>query len=286
MTPTTSTAAPSKALDPETQRHRAEAFAQLHHGRLVLPNAWDAGSARIVARAGAQAIATTSGGVAWSLGVPDGGGLDGERAARVVREIVRVVDVPVTADIETGYGDTLDALAATIELLLEAGAVGVNLEDSGGDPLYAPEEMAERIATARATADAAGIPLFINTRTDVYLRQVGDPAGRLDAVISRARVYADAGASGIFVPGLLDLDALRTLTATIDLPVNVMVGPGAPGIDALAEAGVRRFSAGTGITMAVYGLIDRAARELLDHGTYATLEGGLAYGEINSAFTR
>lgn len=276
----------SRVLDLDTQRRHAEAFAALHRERLVLPNAWDAGSARIIARAGAKAIATTSGGCAWSAGVPDGGGLDRDRAVAAIRAIVRVVDLPVTADIETGYGDSLGELATTIGQVLEAGAVGVNLEDSGKTPLYAPEEMAERIATARDAAGAFGVPLFINARSDVYLRGVGDPAGRLDDVIARARVYAEAGANGIFVPGLLDLEALRTVVAAVDLPVNVMVGPGAPAIDELAATGARRFSAGTGITMAVYGLADRAARELLTQGTYTELRDGLDYLTINGEFSR
>ncbi|HYH13132.1 MAG TPA: isocitrate lyase/phosphoenolpyruvate mutase family protein [Thermomicrobiales bacterium] len=276
----------ARVLDLDTQRRHAEAFAELHHHRLVLPNAWDAGSARIIARAGAKAIATTSGGCAWSSGVADGGGLDRDRATAAVRAIVRVVDIPVTADIETGYGTSLDELATTITGVLEAGAVGVNLEDSGRAPLYAPEEMAERIATARDAAGEFGVPLFINARTDVYLHAVGDPAGRLDDVIGRARVYADAGANGIFVPGLLDLEALRTLAAAVELPVNVMVGPGAPSIDELATTGARRFSAGTGITMAAYSLADRATRELLTQGTYTELEGGLNYGVINGEFSR
>ena len=269
-----------------TQRRHAEVFEGLHHDRLMLPNAWDAGSARIIARAGAQAIATTSGGCAWSAGVADGGGLDRDRAIAAIRAIAQVVDVPVTADIESGYGSSLEELAITITRVLEAGAVGVNLEDSGKAPLYTPEEMAERIARARDAASEFGVSLFINARTDVYLYGVGDPDGRLDDVIGRARVYADAGANGIFVPGLLDIEALRTLATSVDLPVNVMVGPGAPSIDDLASTGARRFSAGTGITTAAYGLADRAARELLAQGTYSELEGGLDYTSINGEFSR
>lgn len=278
----------STTLDLDRQASLAEAFAALHRpgDPLVLPNAWDAGSARLVERAGAKAIATTSGGVAWSLGVADGGGLDRERAARSIREIVQTVRVPVTADIERGYGDTLDELATTIQLVLEAGAVGINLEDSGGDPLYSPEEMAERIRTARATADAFGVPLFINARTDVYLRGVGEESGRLGEVISRAKVYAAAGANGLFVPRLLDLDALRELTSAVTLPVNAMVGFGAPAVGQLAEAGVRRVSAGTALVQSAYAHIDRAARELLEHGTYASYEEALAYPDVNEMFER
>jgi 2-methylisocitrate lyase-like PEP mutase family enzyme len=248
----------------------------------VLPNAWDAGSARLVERAGAHAIATTSGGVAWSLGVTDGGGMDRERAARVIGEIARIVNVPVTADIETGYGATLDELATTIELVLAAGAVGINLEDSGGSPLYTPEEMAERIRTTRATADAFGVPLFINARTDVYFGGSGD----LDDALNRVTVYAEAGANGIFLPGVYDLDLVRTLTAAIELPVNVMIGPRAASIAELSAAGVRRASIGTRLLLTAYAHIESAARELLEQGTYTSYEGALDYPEVNGLFAR
>lgn len=271
----------SRVLDLDTQVERARAFAALHaNPPLVLPNAWDAGSARLVERAGASAIATTSGGVAWSLGVTDGGGMDRERAARVIREIVRVVSIPVTADIETGYGATLDELAATIQLVLEAGAVGINLEDSGGDPLYTPEEMAERIRVTRATADAFGVPLFINARTDVYFGGSGD----FDEAIDRARVYAEAGASGIFLPGVYELELLRKLTAKIELPVNVMVGPRAAPVADLVAAGARRASIGTRLLLSAYAHIERAARELLEEGTYTSYEQALDYPDVNGMF--
>lgn len=277
----TSTASTGRLLDLDTQIALARSFAALHDDPpLVLPNAWNAGTARLVERAGASAIATTSGGVAWSLGVVDGGGLDRERVARVIREIVHVVSVPVTADIETGYGATLDELAATIQLVLEAGAVGINLEDSGGDPLYTAEEMAERIRTTRATADAFGVPLFINARTDVYFGGSGD----FDEAIHRASVYTDAGANGIFLPGVYDLDLLRKLTAAIALPVNVMAGPRAAPIADLAAAGVRRASIGTRLLLSAYAHIEKAARELLEQGTYTNYEQALDYSDVNGMF--
>ena len=272
----------TSALDLDHQVSRAEAFAALHAAGtpLVLPNAWDAGSARLVERSGAKAVATTSGGVAWSLGVADGGGLDRERAARVLREMVQVVSVPVTADIERGYGETLDELAATIQLVLEAGAVGVNLEDSGGDPLYSPEEMAERIRVTRATADAFGVPLFINARTDVYF----GGSGKRDEALHRAEVYTEAGANGIFLPGVYDLDLVRDLAGAIELPVNVMVGPLAAPITDLAAAGVRRASIGTRLLLSAYAQIETAARELLENGTYASYEPALGYPDVNGMF--
>jgi 2-methylisocitrate lyase-like PEP mutase family enzyme len=276
------------AHDLDHQVALAEAFAALHttDSPLVLPNAWDAGSAYLIEQAGAKAVATTSGGRAWSVGVADGGGLSRDQAVALIRDISRVVKVPITADVERGYGDTLDELRSSIAAVISAGAVGINIEDSGGDPLYTPEEQAERIAAARAAADAFGLPLFINARTDVYLFGVGEESGRLDDVIARARVYAAAGANGLFVPGLLDLDTLRTLTAAVNLPVNVMVGPGAPAVAQLAEAGVRRISAGTALVQSAYAHTQRAAREMMENGTFASLEAAIDYGAINGALAR
>ncbi|EOD70445.1 isocitrate lyase/PEP mutase family protein [Amycolatopsis vancoresmycina] len=266
------------------RRELAEKLRVLHEGTLVLPNAWDAASAALIARAGAPAIATTSGGVAWSAGRPDGHGLTREEMAALVARIVRVVDVPVTADIEGGYDD----VAATVRAVVEAGAVGINLEDSTapGGPLFDAPAQAERVRAAREAATAAGLPeLWINTRTDVYLFGIGAPEGRLDDVLTRAGAYAAAGADSLFVPGLVDLDTLRALVKESPLPVNVMVWPGAPTVAELAAAGVRRISVGTAIAQAAYAVAQRAAAELLEHGTCTALAGGLDFGAVNSAVT-
>ncbi|GAB3162492.1 isocitrate lyase/PEP mutase family protein [Amycolatopsis sp. NPDC004378] len=267
------------------RRELAEKLRALHEGTLVLPNAWDAASAALVAGAGAPAIATTSGGVAWSAGRPDGHGLTRAEMAELVARIVRVVDVPVTADIEGGYDD----VAATVRAIVEAGAVGVNLEDSTapGGPLFAVAEQAERVRAARAAATAAGLPeLWINVRTDVYLFGIGEPEGRVDDVLARSAAYAEAGADSLFVPGLVDLEILKGLVKESPLPVNVMVWPGAPTVAELEAVGVRRVSVGTAIAQAAYGVARRAAAELLEHGTYGALEGGLDFGAVNGAVTR
>jgi 2-methylisocitrate lyase-like PEP mutase family enzyme len=272
-----------------TQRGLAETLRSLHDGTLVLPNAWDAASAALIARAGAPAIATTSGGVAWSAGRPDGHGLTREQMAELVARITRVVDVPVTADIEGGYGPSPEDVAATVRAVVEAGAVGINLEDSTapGGPLFDVGAQVERVRAARAAAAEAGLPeLWINIRTDVYLFGIGEPEGRLDDVLSRAGAYVGAGADSLFVPGLIDLDVLRELVGRSPLPVNVMVWPGAPTVAELAEVGVRRVSVGTAIAQAAYAVAERAAAELLEKGTYGALEGGLDFGAVNSAVTR
>ncbi|TCC20103.1 isocitrate lyase/PEP mutase family protein [Kribbella speibonae] len=237
----------------------ARRFRDLHkQPPLVLPNAWDAGSARAIEAAGATAIATTSAGVAWAAGVDDAGGLNRKSAIAALRAICAAVSVPVTADIEAGYGD----VAATVAGVIEAGAVGINLEDSTARVLDDPLVHAERIKAARA---AAGIDLVINARTDTHL--FGDRTG----TVKRAKIYADAGADLLFVPGVVDAPTIAELVRESPLPLNVMVGPGAPTVAELADLGVVRISIGPAITSAAYDLATAAAKELLTSGTYTTL---------------
>lgn len=252
---------------------RAAEFHRLHaEGVLVLPNAWDVASARLVERAGAAAVATTSGGVAWSLGTPDGDRLPLDLLAGAVRRIAAAVAVPVTADVESGGAD----VGETVRAVLDAGAVGINLED-GGRPAA---EHAERVAAARAAADDAGVRLFVNARTDVYLRGLGDPAGRLAETVRRGAAYAAAGADGVFVPGVLDPEVLRTLAAELPCPLNVLAGPGDPPVAELAALGVRRVSVGTSLAEAAYGAVARAAADLLSTGTFAVPDTGPDYGAL------
>lgn len=269
-----------------SQQQQAHQFRQLHTaGVVVLPNAWDVASARLVEEAGASAIATTSAGVAWSLGAADGEALDRSQVADVARRIVAEVDVPVTVDLEAGYGASHDELAASVHAVLAAGAVGINLEDAQATGLRDCHAQAERIAVVRATADSAGVALFINARTDTYLQSVGDSGDRLAETVRRAERYLAAGADGVFVPGVLDPDTLHALVRQIPAPLNVMAGPGGPSVTELAELGVRRVSVGMGIAQAAYALVRRAARELLQHGTYDTLQDGLGYAELNAVFS-
>jgi 2-methylisocitrate lyase-like PEP mutase family enzyme len=259
------------------QAQHARAFASLHKpGKpLLLPNAWDVASAVAIAGAGAKAIATTSAGVAWSLGVPDGAGLGAERAAAVIARIVAAIDVPVSADIEAGYSD----VAATVTAVLQAGAVGINIEDRrDGSGLYAPTEQADRLAAARAAA--RGIPFWINARTDVFLAGTH----RIDDALERSAVYAAAGADSLFVPGLVDPAAITELAAG-PLPVAVMVWPGAPSVAELAAAGAVRISLGSAIAQAAYAVAVRAATELFTSGTYDSVADGITYNTMNDAVT-
>jgi 2-methylisocitrate lyase-like PEP mutase family enzyme len=270
------------------QQAKAAQLRALHtRGVLVLPNAWDAGSAVVIAAAGAKVIATTSAGVSWALGRQDGQHLSRNEAVDAIRRIAQTVDIPVTADVEGGYGPEPEAVALTVRAVIAAGGVGINLEDSQptGGQLFTPVDQAARIKAARAAAAAAGLPdFFLNLRSDVYLFGVGEPEGRLDDVLTRASVYAEAGADGLFVPGLLDLDTLATLTSRVSLPVNVMAGEGAPSVPELAAVGVRRVSLGMAIAQATYTLARKAAMELLSTGTYDAITGADGFGDINGIF--
>ena len=255
-------------------------FRTLHAGGvLVLPNAWDVASALLAEQAGAAAVATTSGAVAWSLGAADGDQLDRGLIVEAVRRIARAVSVPVTADIESG-GPTAADVAETVRAVVHAGAVGVNLEDAG-DPLREVSEQAERIAAAKAAG-----PVWVNARTDVYLRSVGSPEERLPETLRRAAAYVEAGADSVFVPGVVDPSVLRTLAAEIPRPLNVLAGPGAPSVPELASLGVRRVSLGTALAEAAYGAARRAAAEVLTSGTYSSLEGGIGYGELQALLAK
>lgn len=267
-------------------RARARQLRSLHEGPvLVLPNAWDAASAVLIAAAGARAIATTSAGVAWTLGRADGEGLARTEMVDAIRRIASVVDLPVSADIEGGYGPDPADVATTVRAALDAGAVGVNLEDSrpADGSLFPAAQQGARLRAAREAAAGLGVADFvINARTDVFLRQVGDPAGRLDQVLDRAQDYATAGADVLFVPGLLDLRLLRDLVAASPLPVNAMAAPNGPTIAELSAAGVRRVSLGAAIASAAYSLVQHATREVLEAGTYATLAATAGHPDLDA----
>ena len=245
---------------------KAEAFSALHvPGQpLVLFNVWDAGSAKAVTTAGAQALATGSWSVAAANGFGDGEKIPLDLAIENLTRIVRATALPVSVDIESGYGKTAEAVGQTIRRTLEAGAVGCNLEDSFPEngTLREIAEQIERIKQARRAADAAGIPYFINARTDVFFQKPAEQHddSMLQAAIERARAYAEAGASGIFAPGLIDLEMISRLAATLHLPLNIMASGKAPGLAALASAGVARVSHGPGPYLTVMKALEEMAR--------------------------
>lgn len=266
------------------QADRAETFHALHLGPepLKLANAWDAGTARLIEHAGALAVATTSAGVAWAHGYPDGDALPVDLLVGTIRGIVRCIRLPLTVDIEGGYAADAAGVGAVVARVVEAGAVGINIEDGSG----APDLLAAKIAAARAAADRAGVALYINARTDVYLRGLAPQPQRVAAVLDRAARYRDAGASGLFVPGLNEAGEIAAIVAGAGMPLNVMAWPGLADAATLGTLGVRRLSAGSGITQAAWGRIDLLARDFLADGRSAALaEGAMTYGEVNGLFT-
>ena len=264
------------------QHRRAQDFRDLHRGGelLVLANCWDAGSARLVASCGARALATTSAGLAWSRGYPDGNQLPPRVLEEAVREIARVSELPLSVDAEGGLAEEPSAVAETVERVVGAGAVGVNLEDGSASPAL----LCEKIALAKRAAERAGIRLFVNARTDVWLRGLVPPPRVRDEAIARGRLYADAGADGFFTPGASELATIREIAGAVPLPLNVMLVPKLPPIAELAAHGVRRLSAGSALAQAALGLVRREARAFLDGNTGDPTSGALPYGELNALF--
>ena len=264
------------------QKTKAETFAALHAGPdiLILPNAWDAASAAVMADAGAKAVATSSAAVAWAHGYPDGDALPIPKLLATIEAVARVVAVPVTADIEGGYTDDLGRLAETIRAVIGAGAVGINLEDGRRDP----DLHARKVAAARHAADATGVPLFINARTDVYLKGLAEGEAAFAEAVRRAELYRAAGADGIFVPGPADAGLIGRLAAHIALPLNIMLLPALGDAASLQALGVRRVSSATAPFRAVYTQLARATAAFLKDGDPAAFAAGPELGNLNTRF--
>jgi 2-methylisocitrate lyase-like PEP mutase family enzyme len=272
-------------IDIEKQTAQAHAFRAMHHGpkTLVLPNVWDVASARILEEAGYGAMATTSAGIAFSLGYPDGQKISREEMLASVARIVRAVKVPVTADVEAGYGNRPEDAANTAREVIEAGAVGVNLEDATDQPgqLVELSLQLEKIRAVRETGLKSALLLVVNARTDVYLEQVGAPETRYDATVQRSLAYRDAGADCVFVPGLRDAQTISQLVRDVQCPLNILAGPGSPPVPELEKLGVARVSLGSAPMRATLGLLRRMAHELKTRGTYAALEGAPSHADVN-----
>ena len=273
------------------QQEKATLLRNLHKkgDPLVLVNAWDAASARIFEEAGSKAIATTSAGLAQSLGYPDGQKLPWKELVEALRRIVRVVRLPVTTDIEAGYADSEDELQRNIEELIDAGAVGLNLEDAiPGDKkkLYSLGQQTARIKTVRQAANGRGIPLVINARTDTYwIGAIQPEESRIQQTIERGRAYLRAGADCIFIPGASDLRVIAQFVEQIVAPINILAVKGAPSIVELARAGVARVSVGSGVFRAAYTKAKQAAEQALHQGAHASFtESAIPYPEFNRLF--
>jgi 2-methylisocitrate lyase-like PEP mutase family enzyme len=264
------------------QASKAAAFEALHHTGeiLVLPNAWDAASAAVMADAGAKAVATSSAAVAWAHGYPDGDLLPLPLLLQTIEAVARVVAAPVTADIEGGYTDDLFRLGETIRAVIGVGAVGINLEDGRRDPNL----HARKIEAARKAADGAGVALFINARTDVYLKGLAEGHAAYVETTQRAELYRAAGASGIFVPGPKDSDLIGRLADEIKLPLNIMLLAGLPKAEQLQALGVRRVSSGAAPFAAAYAGVAAAAAAYLKDGDPAAFAAGAGLSNLNKRF--
>jgi 2-methylisocitrate lyase-like PEP mutase family enzyme len=261
-------------MDTRTQQQYAETFHGLHRkgDPLVLFNAWDAATAKAIAKV-SPAVATSSGAVAAALGFADGENAPFDLVTGLVSRMSASVSVPVSIDLEAGYGETPDAAAKSATAILRAGAIGINIEDglSGGKrQLVSPEQHAAKIKAVRDAAQKLGIPLFINARTDPFLLKFGSPDQCLNEASRRAKLYADAGADGIFVPGLTDLALIEQFVQLTPLPVNIMVTQGVPEIPDLARVGVRRVSLGPWPMMAAMRVIGQAAAAVTASKQYGT----------------
>ena len=260
-------------------RTRTDSFRALHRGNiLILPNAWDVASARIVQQAGFDAIATTSAGIAFTLGYPDGQRISREEMLAVVGRIATAVKVPVTADVEAGYGDRPEDAACTARDVLAAGAVGMNLEDATGDPQHPLLDLALQVERVKAIRE---LPIVLNARTDVYLLEVGAPEKRYDEALRRLAAFRNAGADCVFVPGLRDAATIGRLVKDLRCPVNILAGPGFPPVPELQKLGVARVSLGSAAMRATLGLLRRVAEELKSAGTYSRLDGAIPFADVN-----
>ena len=269
-----------------SQIDKAIQFRQRHRGpgALVLPNAWDVASARIFEEAGFPAVATTSAGIAFSLGYPDGQRILREEMIARIGRIARAVKLPVTADIEAGYGSTPEDAARTTREIIQAGAVGMNLEDASGhpdQPLLDLPLAVEKVKAAREAAAQLRVPIVVNARTDVYLLPDAQPeAGYYEAHL-RLTAYRDAGADCVFAPGLKDAETIGRLVRDLQCPVNILAVSETPSVPELEKLGVARVSLGSGPMRVTLGLLRKMAEELKATGTYSALDGAVPYAEIN-----
>lgn len=272
------------------QAAKAESFRAMHRGErpLVMANAWDAITARLFEAEGFAAVATTSGGVSWALGHPDGEAAPWQEVVGQTARIARAVTVPLTADIEAGFGATPEAVGRSITDIIGAGAVGVNLEDSlpGPVPMRPIEDAAARIRAARAAATAAGVPIVINARIDLFLKNVGDEAGRFDEAIARGRAYLAAGADCLYPISLRDPATIGRLAKALGAPININVRAGWPGVAELAGLGVARITTATALTLVALSAVRDAVRDIYANGRFDAVNPTVGHPEMQQLLAR
>lgn len=250
---------------------------------LVLLNAWDAGSARLIEDTGAKAIATSSAAVSWAHGYADGETIPSETLLGAVNEVARVIRVPLSVDAEAGLDATPEMVADFVVKLVEAGASGINLEDANSPP----DLLVAKIKAIKDAVKRKGADIYINARADVYLRKLPAPEGPLEAMIARGKAYAAAGADGFFAPGVADMADIKAIASAVNLPLNILVWPGLAPIAELKAAGVRRVSAGSGTARAALGALKLTTKQLLEEGRYdAMLKSAEGLQNMNALFAQ
>src|SRR3989475_7928220 len=269
-----------------SQKDKAQDFRGLHHGKriLILPNAWDVPSARVFEDEGFPAIATSSAGIMVSLGYPDGEVIGRKEFVSATQRIARALSVPLSADIVSGFGATPREVVTMVKSVLQAGAVGINIEDleHATEGLLPLKGQLEKLKALQALRDSQPVPFVINARTDALRHAEGDAQARLEEAIRRGIAYRDLGTDCIYPMGLTDSTAIATFVLALDFPVNVMVRKGLPTVPELERLGVKRLSLGPTASYAALGLLRRASKELREHGTYATLvDGAITFDELN-----
>src|SRR5882724_181881 len=279
-------------MNTQLQAEKAERLRSLHQGPkiLVLPNAWDVASARIIEDLGYPAIATSSAAIAATLGYPDGQRISQQEMLEVVARIARAVRVPVTADAEAGYGTTTADIAQFAKDLVAAGAVGLNFEDITGsdEPSHVALDLQlANIQALRDTSKSLGVPLVINARTDIFLMPIGPAETRLARTIERLRAYRQAGADCVFAPGVADSDTIAKLVQSVNAPLNILASQSCPAIPEPERLGVRRVSLGSSLMRATLGTIRRVDKELRTSGAYTMLnEGAISFPELQQLLLR
>jgi len=273
-------------MNESSLRDKAEALRRLHDkpNILILPNVWDMASARLVELAGFPALATTSSGIAFSLGYPDGEKISRDTMLDLCGRIAQRTRVPVSADIEAGYGPDPKDAGETVRRCIAAGIVGGNIEDGTHDPkapLCSVDLAVARIRAARQAGEQAGVPFVINARTDHYLAGGGLTEEGFSETVRRGRAYREAGADCVFIPGLTDRDTIRRLVEAIGGAINLLARPNSPSVPELKALGVARLSVGGMMMNATLGLVRRAAAELAGPGTYSFSEGMVTHPEMN-----
>ncbi|MDQ2681470.1 MAG: isocitrate lyase/phosphoenolpyruvate mutase family protein [Candidatus Eremiobacteraeota bacterium] len=268
------------------QQEKAARLRELHHAGdpLVFVNAWDCVTARILETMNASAIATSSAAIANVHGFRDGQGMSRAAMLDAVCAIVAAVCVPVSADLEGGYGESVDDAIATANGAIDAGAVGLNFEDASDDGLLSTDLQSRRIRAIRQVGTQRGVDLVINARTDVYLKSIGAPEGRFAATLERAKAYVEAGADCIFVPGVSDSGTIAKLVQAIAAPLNILAGANTPSVSELGRLGVRRISCGGAPHGHVMAAFQKVVADVAELGTFDFASDRISHADLNALF--